>query len=446
MPDLDDLDSLRKRYIGAEPLSGAAAGRWKSRFAGLHLYDATGEVLLRDALPTATWTEIGVPWIDRAILGSSKFEGAKIYTWFQFTRELGGFAPEIDFFLRSRDLASRGGWQIILLRSGALKAVCTKYTTTEELLSGSPEWRKFEAWIICLDHDFLYDSLALFAAFPLGLSDRLEAALGHLLRLMVYWPKGKYPEVSLHDEDVPGYLRNCLASKSEIAASLVDTFVTCTDSERSCLETLLKIRSTKEFLDLYGSVGGTGPEFEKRRSYLLQASKSMMFHFLAGHELGHYLTDNRKEITNAAAMYKWVDTDVLKGKARPRRTVDECCSDIYGVLNCTTQAARFELPVTLAVSAVDWIWLFAATRAEVNTDEEEAYWQMLKNRRLSVYRQWRNWASDSENCAATRSEDIFHLFYPALPHIRAKLDTIYKINASVTGGDDPPRRLLSWIY
>ncbi|TBA50492.1 hypothetical protein [Rhizobium ruizarguesonis] len=446
MPDLDDLRTLRKRYIGAEPLSAAAAERWKGRFTGLHLYDATGDVLLRGVLPTATWTEIGIPWIDRAILGSSRFENAKIYTWFQSTWELGGFAPEIDFFLQSRALASKRGWQIIMLRSGALKAVCTKYTTSEQLLCDSPEWRKFEAWIICLDHDFLYDSLALFAAFPLGLSDRFEAALGHLLRLMVYWPKGKYPEISLPDEDVPGYLRNCLANKSETAASLVDRLVTCTDSERSCLETLLQIRSTKEFVDLYGSVCGTGPKFEEQRSYLLQASKSMMFHFLAGHELGHYLTDNRKEIANAAKVYEWVDTDVLKDKPRPPRTVDECCSDIYGALNCTTQAARFDVPVTLAVSAADWIWLFAATRAEVRADEEAVYWQMLKNRRLSVYRQWRNWASDSENFAAMRSEDIFHLYHPALPHIRAKLDIIYKINAFLTGGDDPPRRLLSWIY
>src|SRR5205814_10173920 len=133
------------------------------------------------------------------------------------------------------------------------------------------------------------------------------------------------------------------------------------------------------------------PEFEKRRAELLQYSKSMMFHFLAGHELGHYLTDNRMAIPNAFEVYEWVDKDVLKEKPRPRRTLEECCSDLYGATNCMTQASRFDVPVTLAVSAADWVWLFAATRGQVTASEEEQYWQMLNNRRLAVYRLWNNW-------------------------------------------------------
>jgi hypothetical protein len=442
MADPDDISSLRKRYIGAEPLSKKAQGR----FAGLHLYNSTGGGFLPSILPNATWTEMGAPWIDRAILGSSKFEGAKIYTWFQFNWELGDFAPEIDFFLQSRGLANKHGWQIILLRSGALKAVCTKYTNTEEFLGESPEWRKFEKWMICIDHDFLYDTLALFAAFPLGLSSKLEAALGHLLRMMVYWPKMASPENSQPNADAPLILRNCLARKSGIAAALFDEFMTCADEERACLETLLQFRSTKEFLDLYGFVDESSSEFEKRRSYLLKSSKSMMFHFLVGHELGHFLSDNRTEIPNAAEVYEWVDKNVLKDKPRPRRTVEECCSDTYAAVNCMTQASRFEVPVTLAVSAADWVWLFAATRGQVGASEAEAYWQMLNNRRWAVFGQWRNWRNGSEYSAAMISENIFHLFHAAIPHIRAKLDILKKINSIMTGGDDPPRRMLNRIY
>lgn len=442
MTDPDDISSLRKRYIGAEPLSKQAQGR----FAGLYLYDSTSRGLLPGVLPNSTWTEMGAPWIDRAILGSSKFEGAKIYTWFQFNWELGGFAPEIDFFLQNRGLANKHGWQIILLRSGALKAACTKYTSTEEFLGDSPEWRKFEKWMICVDHDFLYDTLALFAAFPLGLSSKLEAAFGHLLRMMVYWPKIDDPEISLPNANIPAHLRNCLARKSEGAAALVEEFMTCADDERACLETLLQLRSTKEFLNLYGFADEGSPEFEKRRSNLLQISKSMMFHFLVGHELGHYLSDNRTEIPNAAEVYEWVDKNLLKDEPRPRRTVEECCSDSYAIVNCITQASRFEVPVTLAVSAADWVWLFAATRGQVGVSEKEAYWEMLNNRRRAVFCQWMNWRNGNENSAEAISEDVFHIFNPALPHIRAKLAILQKINIIMTGGGDPPRRMLNWIY
>lgn len=445
MPDTDDISALRKRYIGAEPLSDDEMKGF-GRFAGLHLYDSSGAGFLPGVLPNATWTELGSPWIDRAILSSSKFEGAKIYTWFQFNWELGGFAPEIDFFLQNRGFASRGGWQIILLRSGALKAVCTKYSNTEEFLGAAPEWRKLEAWIICIDHDFLYDTLALFAVFPLGLSNTLEAALGHLLRLLVYWPKEGEPDISLPNADVPEHLRQCLARKSEAAAALVDELMTCSEIESACLETLLHVRSSQEFLDLYGSVEEGSPEFEKRRSYLLQSSKSMMFHFLVGHELGHYLIDNRMALPNALEVYEWVDKDVLKDKPRPRRTVEECCSDLFGAVNCMTQATRFEVPVTLAVSAVDWAWLFAATRGIVGASEEEEYWQMLNNRRRAILRQWNIWRSGSPNGAAVISQDVFPLFHPAVPHIRSKLGLIQKINTILVGGRDPPRRMLTWIY
>jgi hypothetical protein len=441
----DDLTALRNRYIGAEPLSDRAKEAL-GNYGGLHLYDSSGGGVLPDVLPNATWTEMGAPWIDRAILSSSKFDGAKIYTWFQFNWELGGFAPEIDFFLQSRDFASKGGWQIILLRSGALKAVCTKYSNTEEFLGEAPEWRKLEAWIICIDHDLLYDTLALFAVFPLGLSSTLEAALGHLLRLLVYWPKEDDPDILLPNADVPAHLRNCLARKSEAAASLVDEFMTCDEEERESLETLLQLRSTKEFLDLYGLIEKGSPEFEKRRSYLLQSSESMMFHFLVGHELGHYLIDNRAALPSASKVYEWVDKSVLKDKPRPRRTLEECCSDLFGAANCMTQASRLEVPVTLAVATVDWVWLFAATRGHVGASEEEAYWQMLNNRRWAVFQQWKIWRSGSADGAAAISEDVFHLFHPAVPHIRSKVGIIQKINAILTGGGDPPRSMLTWIY
>jgi len=139
---------------------------------------------------------------------------------------------------------------------------------------------------------------------------------------------------------------------------LVDELTTCDDAERECLETLLQLRSTKEFLDFGGQVEDDNtPEFEERRAELLQYSKSMMFHFLAGHELGHCLTDNRMAIPNVFEVYEWVDEDVLKEKPRPRRTLEECCSDLYEATNCMTQASRFDVPVTLAVSATDWVWL-----------------------------------------------------------------------------------------
>jgi hypothetical protein len=89
----------------------------------------------------------------------------------------------------------------------------------------------------------------------------------------------------------------------------------CSDIERECLETLLHVRASQEFLDLCAPIEDDHThEFEKRRSYLLQSSKSMMFHFLVGHELGHYLNDNRTTITSALEVYEWVDKEVLKDR------------------------------------------------------------------------------------------------------------------------------------
>lgn len=210
---------------------------------------------------------------------------------------------------------------------------------------------------------------------------------------------------------------------------------------------MLNVRESREFLDLCGPIeDDSTPEFEKRRSYLLKCSKSMMFHFLVGHELGHFLSDNRAALPNVLELYEWIDKDVLKGKPRPRRTVEECCSDLFGVVNCIKQALRCEVPALLAVSAVDWVWLFAATQAHVEASKEEEYWQMLNNRHWAVFQQWKIWQSKSANGAAALSNEVFNLFHPAVPHIRSKLGIIQKINKVMIGDADPPRRMLTWIY
>lgn len=440
-----DIAKLRKRYVGAEPLPPELA----DRIAGLHLHNSHSSVLLPGVSPTATWTEMGAPWIDRAILGNSKFAEAKIFSWSTSEMELGGFLPEIEAFLRQVDPARLTAWQMVLVTSGALKGVCTRYTSTEEFLDTAPEWRTFDVWMICIDHDFLYDTLSLFAALPLGEQGSLESTLGHLLRLLVHWPREVLPDPDVPHVDVPARLRSWLIQISPSAADLVDAVMDTSHSDRLLLDELLRVRDSPATRGLYDLPPHGGSSSDKQRSILLQWSKSMMFHFIAGHELGHFLVANRQESPVVLELYDYISGNVLKGQPQPPRSIDESCCDFFGSGNSILQASRFGVPMRLAISAIDWAWVFAATQSDVPPQKQEAYIQLLENRRRAIVRHRAFWNNNIKQEHLKITDDLsesFLAYYSALPALRAKLALIRRINTAVIQGRDPPSRMLTWIF
>lgn len=329
-------NSIRSRYILLD-LSG---------FDGQYIYEAKGEISLPAELQT--FSEYGLPWIDKSILRA--YERPRIFSLLAANMESGGFLPEIEDFLKRSCPFELGMWQMILYCSGLYENAYRPYQSTKNLFlyDVNKEERK---QLICIDQDFLVAASSVIHNIIFAQSPKPTVFIRHFLR-----------NVLQGDEKLDRFLsvskfRRALHRTSPDNIDKLNSIFRLNNSNIKDLRNLYDIGISNDIKEEVVTVVNRINKTSWTDDHLLwRFIRSIVFHFTAGHELGHIAYSRSRE----TALHKqFIETIKNNTNLLEYDVLEECFCDFIAIHNCFHQAKVFQIPPLLVVVCILTAWFLA---------------------------------------------------------------------------------------
>ncbi len=368
MVDFNNIASIKDRYIGGH--LGAECGE-------LLIVDGGSVGTIPKSNIASTFTELGLPWIDRAIL--RRYDRGRIFTLFHASAQLGAFYPDLASFIRSNSLIPDENWQCVVYKSGTLENSYLKYIGTPLLFKDYPEWSAGDKHIVCLDYDFQFLLMAIIAVFLIGITRNPKVSLRRFLCYMTQWPSERRGTIRRHSH-VRRNLHDALREKQPGSEELAHKACTINREELVALGVMELIRFRPEFHFWQELGNGSFTEWfnqcmpeGNQREALLNCARSLIFHFIAGHEIGHCAYAQKSRVPKTEqfvqslrqSLYKLLpDTEITEN------AIEEAFCDIIGARNCAERAHSVGAPASFTVLIVTLIWLTASGESSVDQKAE----------------------------------------------------------------------------
>jgi hypothetical protein len=419
--NFDNPNEIRARYIGLELAKGSHAQRF---------YDRTGSAIVSPNLQT--FSELGMPWIDRGILRS--YSRPRIFTVMAASLEHGEFFPEVESFLQTTAILGIGRWQAILYRSGAYENTYRSYSNSKALFGASNEWLEHQT--VCIDQDFLIAVQSAAETLIFGIDDSADIAFRRFVCCLLELPSSM-PRVNT--STVRNTLKELLAFLKTDSQFSLDELFLLSEDEVGYLESAFELQRAQEIRQrIQEPISSMRPSKDEQRALLSVWVRSLVFHFVIGHELGHISFATKKEHPDLKEVLAYLQS--ITGNSS-QGDIEECYCDYIGAANCMHQSRACGIPFLLCVLITYVAWLTANAKLVGGASKVS-----LEARRRALYHAWlRGEPIDEKGFFASAFNDISSLLSSAFFVVTNKMKLVSRLNILLNPNDEDRTRSLNQI-